>query len=195
MALPLGPISFDGVVEAVEAVQERLLRATAALEAAGVPYAVIGGNAVAVWVRRVDRAAVRNTQDVDILLRRSDLDAAKEALAPAGFVWRHVKGIDLFLDGPGAKAREAVHVIFANEKVRPEYFAATPDIAESERNVSFRVLALSALIRMKLTSFRIKDKMHLLDFIDIGLIDQSTVSTVPSELAPRLQELIDNPDS
>jgi len=31
-----------------------------------------GGNAVAAWVARVDRAAVRNTQDVDLLVRRKD---------------------------------------------------------------------------------------------------------------------------
>src|SRR3954471_21250040 len=99
------------MVRAVEKVRERLARATAALEAAGVPYAVIGGNAVATWVARVDKAAVRNTQDVDLLLRRQDLDAAAAALAPAGFVRRHVAGIDLFLDGPNAKARDALHVI------------------------------------------------------------------------------------
>ena len=45
------------MIQAVEAVRERALRATAALAAAGVPYAVIGGNAVAAWVARVDRAA------------------------------------------------------------------------------------------------------------------------------------------
>src|SRR5438034_1475555 len=98
-------ISWERMIRAVEKVQERLLRATAALEKAGVPYAVIGGNAVASWVSGVDEAAVRNTQDVDLLLRRGDLEAAKAALAPAGFVWRHVAGIDIFLDGPNAKAR------------------------------------------------------------------------------------------
>ena len=51
---------------AVEKVRQRLLRAASALEQAGVPYAVVGGNAVAAWVSRVDEAAVRNTQDVDI---------------------------------------------------------------------------------------------------------------------------------
>jgi hypothetical protein len=35
---------------------------------------VAGGNAVAAWVATVDPSAVRNTQDVDILLRRADLD-------------------------------------------------------------------------------------------------------------------------
>ena len=72
------------MIGAVEKVRERLRRAVAALEAAHVPYAVVGGNAVAAWVSRVDEAAVRNTQDVDILLRRSDLPAAIEAMARAG---------------------------------------------------------------------------------------------------------------
>jgi hypothetical protein len=49
----------------VDNVRQRLLRATAALDSAGVPYAVVGGNAVADWVTRVDAAAVRFTQDVD----------------------------------------------------------------------------------------------------------------------------------
>jgi hypothetical protein len=195
MAVPYGQFSLDRMFSAVEKVRQRLIRASSALETAGVPYAVVGGNAVSAWVAKVDEAAVRNTQDVDILLRRSDLGAASAALAAAGFIPRHVKGIDLFLDGPGAKARDAVHVIFAGEKVRPEYVCPTPDVTESERGDSFQVLALSALIRMKLTSFRTKDRMHLLDFIDVGLIDQATVATMPAELAPRLQELVDNPES
>src|SRR5213594_531664 len=104
----LGPVSLERMVRAVEKVRDRLLRATAALERDGVPYAVVGGNAVAAWVSRVDEAAVRNTQDVDILIRRADLAAAKVALAGAGFVYRHVKSIDMFLDGPGASARDAL---------------------------------------------------------------------------------------
>lgn len=195
MAVPYGQFSLDRMVSAVEKVRQRMLRASAALETAGVPYAVIGGNAVSTWVAKVDEAAVRNTQDVDILLRRSDFDAASVALAAAGFIPRHVKGIDMFLDGPGSKARDAVHVIYANEKVKPDDPYPSPDVAESERAESYQVLALPALIRMKLTSYRLKDRVHLLDFIDVGLIDQSTVTTVPPELAPRLQELIDNPDS
>jgi hypothetical protein len=82
-------------------VRDRLLRASRALDAAGVPYAVAGGNAVAAWVSRVDEAAVRNTQDVEILLRRSDLERAIAALGSAGFIYRHISGIDRFLDGPG----------------------------------------------------------------------------------------------
>ena len=187
--------TWERMIRAVEKVRERLLRATAALERASIPYAVVGGNAVAVWVARVDEAAVRNTQDVDILLRRADLDAATAALAQAGFVRRHVAGIDLFLDGPRAKARDAVHVVFAGEKVRPEYTLPAPDVADSEPATSFRVLSLDALVRMKLTSFRLKDRVHVLDMLDVGLIDATWCQRLPAELAQRLQELVQNPQA
>jgi hypothetical protein len=192
MTKPFGEFSFARVVQAVETVKQRLIRSVKALEAADIPYAVVGGHAVAAWVSRIDRAATRNTPDVDILLRRSDLEAASIALASAGFV---AKNTNVFLDGPDAKDRDAVHLVFAGEKVRPDYLQPAPDLDESEPDESFRVVSLPALIRMKLTSFRIKDKVHLLDMIEIGLIDQSTVATVPPELASRLQELFDNPDS
>lgn len=186
---------LERMVLAVERVRERLLRATAALETAGVPYAVAGGNAVAAWVASVDPAAVRNTQDVDILLRRADLDAAARALESAGFIRRHVSGIDLFLDGPNARARDAVHVVPAGEKIRPEYVAPSAQVDEFDRpDPRFRVIALESLVRMKLTSFRRKDQVHLLDMLDVGLIDPSWVSRFPPELGDRLQQLIDTPE-
>src|SRR5438093_13133410 len=100
LAARYGEVSWERMIRAVEKVRERLRRAVAALEAAGIPYAVAGGNAVAAWVSRVDEAAVRNTQDVDILLRRADLPAAIAAMARAGFIHRHTANIDMFLDGP-----------------------------------------------------------------------------------------------
>src|SRR5271168_2247777 len=118
MSTVTGPFSLDRVVNAVEKVRQRLLKATAALRAAGISYAVVGGNAVALWVSRVDESAVRNTQDVDILIRREDFDVAKTAMESAGFVYRHTAGLDVFLDGPTARPRDAVHIVFANEKVR-----------------------------------------------------------------------------
>lgn len=189
-----GPVSWERMIRAVEKVRDRVLRASAALEQAGVPYAVVGGNAVAAWVSRVDEAAVRNTQDVDILLRRSDLDAAKAALGAAGFVHAQSLGVDLFLDGPDARPRDAVHVIFAGEKVRPHYPSPTPDVTECDKPGDFRVLTLDALVRMKLTSFRRKDQMHIIDLIDVGLIDASWCDRLPSELADRLRELLANPE-
>ncbi|HET6247697.1 MAG TPA: nucleotidyltransferase family protein [Tepidisphaeraceae bacterium] len=185
---------LDRMVRAVELVRQRLLRATAALESAGVPYAVAGGNAIAAWVAMVDPAAVRNTQDVDVLLRRADLDAAGAALESAGFIRRHSAGIDMFLDGPDARARDAVHVVPAGEKIRPDYLTAAPDVSESEKPDEFRVLSLEPLVKMKLTSFRDKDRTHLRDLIDVGLVDSSWVARLPAELGNRLQQLIDTPE-
>ena len=79
-SVPLHPVSWERMARAVDKVRDRLLRTAAALETAGIPYAVIGGNAVAAWVTRIDEAAVRYTQDVDILLRSADLEPAKLAM-------------------------------------------------------------------------------------------------------------------
>lgn len=195
--LPIRPgmTLLDRMVLAVERVRDRLKRACRALEAAGVPYAVAGGNAVAAWVATVDAAAVRNTQDVNVVLRREDLDAAARALEGARFVRRHLAGIEMFLDGPDAKARDAVHIVIAGEKVRPDYEAAAPDVGESEQPGEFRVLALEALMRMTLTSFRDKDRVHLRDMLEVGLIDENWVGRMGPELGKRLGQLIDTPDA
>jgi hypothetical protein len=181
------------MVRAVEKVRERLLRATAALRQAGIEYAVAGGNAVAVWVAQVDEAAVRNTRDVDILVRRSDLDRVKAALASAGFVYRHTAGVDLFLDNADASARDAVHIIFAGELVRPGEPAVNPDVTDSEDAPSFRVLNLESLVRVKLTAFRTKDRTHLLDLLEMGLIDASWCDRLPPALADRLRQILADP--
>lgn len=194
MPVMLQPFSLERMASAVDKVKERLLRATAALDLAGIEYAVAGGNAVASWVTRVDEAAVRYTQDVDILLRRADLGAAEVALRGAGFVYRHVAGMDIFLDGSAASARNAVHVIFAGERVRPHEALPNPDVSDSVPGDNYRVLSLEALVQIKLTAFRRKDQVHLGDLLDMGLIDQSWTSRYPPELAERLQLLIDTPD-
>lgn len=193
MGVVYGAFSLDRMVSAVEKVRQRLLRAAAALEAAKVPYAIAGGNAVALWVSRVDEAAVRNTQNVDILLRREDLPAAKAALEAAGFIYEQMAGVDVFLDGPDARARDAVHVIFANEKVYSHDVVASPDVTASEPAGAYRVLALEALVQTKLTAFRRKDQVHLLDMIETGIIDASWVKKYPPELGKRLQTLLDDP--
>lgn len=189
-----GEALWQRMERAVQKVQERLERTATTLEQAGVPYAIIGGNAVRAWVAQADEAAVRTTRDVDILLRRSDWPKAVAAMEGAGFIFRHVRGVDMFLDGPGSKARDAVHVLFAGEKVRPDDPVPTPDVSEAEDIQNHRTLRLDALVRMKLTAFRRKDQMHLLDMLDVELIDESWCGRLPNELAVRLKELIDNPN-
>jgi hypothetical protein len=198
MAPPLAAnFSWERMIRAVEKVRERLLRATAALEKAGLPYAVGGGNAVAAWVARVDESAVRNTPDVDVLLGRSDFEAAKAALTSAGFVHERAGGVDHFLDGPQGKVRDAVHVAFASENVRADHVARVPTLSEATPAGSahpFRVLPLEALVQMMLTSYRRLDRVLLRDLIDVGLLDADWCPRLPPELAARLQELIEDPE-
>ena len=194
MAIELRDFSWDRMIEAVQAVRERALRATAALERAGIPYAMAGGNAVAAWVARVDRAAVRNTQDVDILVRRADFDAVKAALESAGFVHADVMDVTCFIDGADGSPRDAVHLLFAGEKVRESYPLPTADVTERERAEDYHIVALEALVRMKLNSFRDKDRMHLRDLAELGLVDTTWLERLVPEHAARLKQLLDDPD-
>lgn len=182
---------------AVANVRRRLLRAASALNAAHVPYAVTGGNAVAASVSRVDESAVRNTRDVDILLRREDLPHAIAAMERAGFVHRRIDSLgksgtlDVFLDGPDAKPRDAVHVVFANERIHPDNELPSADVDESEMTDEFRLVSLDALVRMKLVANRDKDRVHLRDLADVGLLDESLKARLPHDLQSRLQEVLE----
>ena len=115
-------------------------------------------------------------------------------LEQVGFLYRHSAGLDLLLDGPNAKAREAVHLIFAGEKVRAHELLANPDVDDAEQADHFRVLPLRALVQIKLTAFRDKDRTHLRDLLDVGLIDASWGQFYPQELAERLQRLVVTPE-
>lgn len=186
--------------ESVARVRDRLLRAAAALQAARVPYAVIGGNAVAAWVSRVDLAAVRNTRDVDLLLRREDFESAQQALIAAGFRHRQVASLgrpgvmDVFLDGPEAKVRDALHILWAGELPVPEAIEPTPELGPTEPGDGFELIPLADLVRMKLISCRDKDRVHLRDLASVGLIDHSWISRFPATLAERLRAVLDDPE-
>ncbi len=187
-------VGWERALMAAEKVKERLRRAVRALDAAGVPYAVIGGNAVAEWVARIDDEAVRNTRDVDLLVRRADFAAAKSALEATGFVYFQSMDVDAFIDGPQGKPSAGVHLLFAGEKVRAADECPCPELDESERAVEFQVVTLLALVRMKLTAWRDKDRTHLRDLIQVGHIDATWPARLPPPLADRLQSLLDNPN-
>lgn len=187
-------VGWERAVMAADKVKERLRRAIHSLEQAGVPYVVIGGNAVAEWIARIDEDAVRNTRDVDLLVRRADFDAVKAALESAGFVHHRLLELDAFIDGPQGRPSGGVHIVFAGEKIRADDELASPNVEESERAVEFQVLSLDALVRMKLIAYRRKDQVHLLDMIQVGLINATWPSRFPTPLGARLQQLLDDPN-
>lgn len=196
----LPPVSWTRMEEGIENIRRRLERAATALGDAGIPYAIVGGNAVAAWVSRVDTAAVRNTRDVDVMLNREDFHRAKTALEAVGFFHRRVSslgksaGMDIFLDGPDAKVREAVHILWAGERALPEAIEPSPKLCKTVQSGSFSLIPLEDLLRMKLVSFRDKDRMHLRDLASVGLVDHSWISRFPPVLAERLQAILQDPE-
>ncbi len=194
LAQSQGPYIFDRMFAAVEKVQERLERACRALENAQVPYAVVGGHAVAAWVATKDDGAVRNTRDVDLLLRDEDLDRAAQAMLKAGFHRTSVMDIVVFLDGPDGKPSQGVHILLAQQKVKITDITPTPRIDQVIIINGKRIVEFEALVRMKLNSYRRKDQTHLLDMIGVDLIDPSWPSRFEPPLNERLQALLDDPD-
>ena len=175
---------------AMERVEQRLRRVTEALDVAGVPYAVVGGNAVAAWVAQIDPAATRTTKDVDLLVRRADLDRITTAFVALGLRREDLRSLVLFVDPAEPSRRSGVHLVWAGEKVRPSYGHAAPDVTEAIRSpAAFAVLDLPALIRMKLTSFRDVDRVHVADLLGIGLVNETVRAALPLDLQARLDEI------
>jgi hypothetical protein len=189
-----GPFAFERAEQAVMRVQERLERTVKAFELASIPYAIVGGHAVAAWVSTIDPGAIRNTADVDILLRRQDFEMARKAMESAGFYFAKVMEVDMFLDGADGRPRDAVHLLYAEEIVRQGDKIATPSVEQSNRMQDKIVVDLESLVRMKLTSYRDKDRTHLRDMIEVGLIGDSWPGRYSKELGQRLQQLLDHPD-
>ena len=176
---------------ALDEVTDRLQRIAGALEEAGVPYALVGGQAVALWVATRDPAAVRTTKDVDILLRREDLPRARAAAATVALDYFEVVGVGMFLERSDPNPRKGVHLLWAGEKARPEYPLPSPTVEERELlEPGKAVVSLAGLVRMKLMSNRDQDRVHLRDLIDVGLIERSLLQTLPPELASRLDALL-----
>lgn len=164
--------------------------ATAALDAAGIPYAVVGGNAVAAWVGRVDASATRATKDVDLLVRRADTERVAIVLEGLGLRRETLRDLVLFVDPVENSRRSGVHLVWAAERVRPSYTVPSPDVTEAERDPEgFLVLSLGALVRMKLTSFRDIDRVHIADMLSVGLISAAVRAALPEPLQARLDEI------
>ena len=178
---------------AVEKVNERLRKTVRILEDAKVPYAVVGGHAVRAWVAQVDEAALRTTQDVDILVRPNDFPAMKDAMIAAGFHHRNVSGLDMFVEHPDASARDAVHVVLVG-RIERAGDNPIPDIEPLSRSNDFQTVQLETLVFMKLNANRRKDQVHLLDLVSLGLIDQTWTERFPEPLRSRLIDLLNDPD-
>jgi len=138
---------------------------------------------------------VRNTPDIDLLVRREDLPAITAVLEEAGFMRVEASDMMMFLDGPNSKPSEAIHLLFAGEKVRTDQPLPFPNIVTINDPAGYHVIELDALVSMKLLAQRLKDQVHLRDLIGVGLIDRSWLAKLPPVLAQRLQNILDTPEA
>jgi hypothetical protein len=177
---------FEGALDQIIDVAKRF---SAVLEAAGIPCSVVGGLAVFLHVDRIDPLAARLSRDVDVVIGRQNLDAIKAAVEPRGFTYRHVAGVDMFLDSKNPGARSAVHAIFVGEKVRPEDLESVPGAEPVRSQEGILIAPVADLVHMKLTSFRLKDKVHIQDLDGVGLITPEIEAGLSDPLRQRLAEV------
>jgi hypothetical protein len=185
------PSAWEKHLMALDDVANRLERFTNALAEAAVPYALVGGQAVAVWVATREPAAVRTTKDVDVLLMRDDLPAARAAALTIEMDYFEVMGVGMFLERDDPNPRSAVHLVWAGEKVRPEYPLPSPMVEQSETiDPGFPVVTIRSLVCMKIMANRDRDRVHLRDMIEVGLVNRDFLDDLPQELAARLDALL-----
>ncbi|MBI4908035.1 MAG: hypothetical protein HY820_30700 [Acidobacteria bacterium] len=173
----------------VEQLFSRIRQLHSAFTDAGIPYRLVGGLAVFLHVSQRDPLRARLTADVDAAVDRSHLPRIIQAANELRWVHRHVAGVDMLVDVEQPKARSAVHLVFLNEKVRPDYAAAVPASVPQRTSEGILLAPVADLVLMKLTSFRLKDRVHIQDLDAVGLIAPEIEETLPELLRARLAEV------
>jgi hypothetical protein len=168
---------------------DRMRRFHTALHDAGIPYRVVGGMGVFIHVFARNPEQARLTADVDVGVAREDLERITEAAGKAGFRFRHVAGVDMFVDSDPPRARSAVHLLFLNEKVTPNDLEPVPASEPVPTREGVLIAPVVDLVHMKLTSYRLKDQVHIQDLDHAGLITPEIEQTLSEPLLARLQEV------
>lgn len=164
-------------------------RVEEAFRGAGIEYRVVGGLAAYLYVEEAEADAGRLTKDIDIMVRREDLPRIQQAAETVGLEYRHAAGVDMLVQKGQPSARRAVHMIFEGEKVRPEYTEPAAKLGEGRQIQGIPVTPLADLVKMKLTSFRLKDQMHIKDLDEQRLITPEIEEGLPELLRERLREV------
>lgn len=172
----------------VEQLFDKMRRLHAALSAAGIPYRIVGGFGVFLQINEVDPDRARLTRDVDVAIERGDLARIVAAAESAGFRYRHAAGLDMLLDTANPKG-VAIHFIFAHEPVLPSYPEPTPFSDPDSSADGYFIAPVADLVLMKLTSFRLKDKVHIQDMDGAGLITPEIEQSLSPLLRERLAEV------
>ena len=129
------------------------------------------------------------TRGIDILIRRDDLPRVVAIAEELGFRYRHSAALDMLLYGESISARNAVHLLFAGEKVNETQLEAHPAIRPVRAGLQgqdFLVVPVVDLVRMKLSSCCGKDRVHVRGMDAAGLITQEVEQALHEDLRFRL---------
>jgi len=116
-----------------------------------IPYEVVGGLAVLIHVEEASPEHAALTRDVDLMVRRADLERIKSAAAADGFRFRHVAGVDMLVYGDTPSVKNAVRLLFSEERIRADYPADPPAIAPERKRIHGRevmVIPVGGLLAM-----------------------------------------------
>ena len=160
--------------------------------AACIPYEVIGGVAVLIHVEEANPEYTALTRDIDLMVNRCDLPLIKDRAAEFGFRFRHAAGLDMLILGETGSAKDAIHLIFSEERVRPTDLIAAPPINPDRKRIhgkEFMVVPVADLVAMKLNSYRDKDRVHVRSLDACGLITPEVEANLTTELLARLKHV------
>ena len=139
-------------------------------DSAGLGYRVVGGLAAYLSVEEAEPDARGLTKG---------MEKVAKAAAAFGLQHRQVAGVDMLVRPEQPSGRRAIHL----------YPEPTLHLGPCQRIKGLRLIPLPDLIRMKLTSFRIKDQMHLKDLDEAGLITPEMEAGLSPVLAERLAQV------
>jgi hypothetical protein len=182
-------ILFEERIFALVGILERI---ALPLAAAQIPWELIGGGAGMLHVDRIDNSAVRNTKDLDIMVHRADLERIRQTAKRSGFTYRRAAGLDMLMPAGEMKERNAVHLVFSGERVRPNQAVPNPALRPeylSIHGVEVAVIPVGDLVAMKLSNNRDIDRVHVDDLDQVGLITPEVEPALPPVLQVRLQEI------
>lgn len=162
------------------------------LEEADVKHEVVGGLAVFLHVENADSTHSSLTRDIDLMIGREDLPQVIAIAERHGFRFRHSAGLDMLLFGEGTSARNAIHLLFAGEKVKDSQLEVHPQIRPVRAGLhgqQFLVVPVVDLVRMKLSSYRDKDRVHIRGMDAAGLITDEVESALSENQQLRLKHI------
>ena len=162
------------------------------LQQAGVPHELVGGLAVFLHVENADSTHSSLTRDIDLMIRREDLARVQAIAQDHGFRFRHSAGLDMLLYGETTRARNAVHLRYAGERVKASQLEPHPmiqPVLAGLHGQDFQVIPVLDLVRMKLSSWRDKDRVHVRGMDAAGLITTEVEQGLSAELLSRLRHV------